>query len=274
MALRRRLAQLRAKIHLGFKLPGESVALLDYDRHPIRIGVSSPMEYHTRLHSCKKEPETIRWIEEALAPGDVLYDIGANVGTYTLVADAVWRERIRIVSIEPSPINFARLLRNLALNRCEERVTALPVALADRTGLLPFHCQNLTAGGSLHALGEARDHRGEPFIPVATTSILSYDLDTLVEQFHLPEPTHLKLDVDGTELSILRGAPRTLRAARSVLVEVDDHRADGSAIQALLEEHGFRQAGRYPYRYAAAHPEFDGISNIIFQKEGALLRRG
>ena len=273
MSFTRKLAQLQAKLHLRLKLPGEPVALLDYPRHPIKIGVSSPMEYHTRLHSCAKEPETVRWIEEGLAPGDVLYDVGANVGVYSLVAAAFWGEKIKIVAIEPSPINFARLVRNLSLNRAEGRVVALPVALAERTGILPFHCENLTPGGSLHALGEAVNYRGEKFTPAATFSMLSYSLDELVEQFRLPEPTHLKLDVDGTEMAILRGAQKTLRAVKSVVVEVDDHRADGSAIQAILEENGLRVAGRYPYLYGAKFPQFNGISNLIFQRETALASR-
>lgn len=269
-----RSSQLRAKLHRMLHLPGETTTLLDYDRRPVLIGVSSAMEYHTRLHSCQKEPETIRWIEESLSPGDVLYDIGANVGTYALVADAFWGDQIRIVAVEPSPVNFTRLVRNLALNRCEGRVTALSVALADRTGILPLHCENLTAGGSLHALGEARNHRGEPFTPVATFPTISYELDALIERFGLPEPTHLKLDVDGTELAILQGGRRTLRRIRSVLVEMDDHRGDDSAIQAILEENGFRITGRFPYRYRREFPQFDGISNVIFEKDGAAARPG
>lgn len=270
----RRWSRLRAKLHLALGLPGEAAALLDYDRSPVRISVSSAMEYHTRLHSCKKEPETIRWIEEGLSPGDVLYDIGANVGVYSLVAAAYWGEKIKIVAVEPSPVNFARLVRNLTLNRFEGKVFPLPVALAGRTGILPFHCENLTAGGSLHALGEAVNYRGEKFTPVSSIPMLSYTLDTLIEQFELPEPTHLKLDVDGTEMAILRGAQKTLRSIKSVLVEVDDHRADGSAIQAILEENGLRVAGRYPYLYGAKFPQFSGISNIIFERAGALANRG
>ena len=232
------------------------------------------MEYHTRLHSCKKEPETIRWIEEGLAPGDVLYDVGANVGVYSLVAAAFWGEKIKIVAVEPSPVNFARLVRNLSLNRAEGQVIALPVALAERTGILPFHCENLEAGGSLHALGEAVNYRGERFTPAATFSTLSYMLDELIEQFHLPEPTHLKLDVDGTELAILRGAQKSLRSIKSVVVEVDNHRADSSAIQAILEENGLRVSGRYPYLYGAQFPQFSGISNVIFSRQDALANRG
>ena len=266
MALRRRLAQLKAKLHLRLGMPGEAVALLDYS-HPIRISVSSPMEYHTRLHSCKKEPETIEWIERQFRPGDTFYDIGANVGTYTLVAASFWGEGLRVVAVEPSPVNFARLTRNLALNGVEERVTALPVALGTACGILPFHCENLVAGGSLHALGEARDYRGRLFTPVATYPTLTYDLDTLIEQFGLPPPTHLKLDVDGTELAILQGAERTLRNVRTLLVELDEHHPDQQGIRAFLKEAGFRETGSYPYRYAKKWKQFEGMMNVIFQKE-------
>ena len=58
------------------------------------------------------------------------------------------------------------------------------------------------------------------------------------------------------------------------MVEVTDHRADGSAIQAILEENGLRVAGRYPYLYGAQFPQFSGISNVIFQRETALANRG
>jgi FkbM family methyltransferase len=220
------------------------------------------MEYHTRLHSCKKEPETIAWIEQEFKMGDVFYDIGANVGTYSLVAAARWEDSIRIVAIEPSAINFARLIRNLVLNGYECRVTALPVALGPRTEISTFHCQNLVAGGSLHALGEARDYRGMAFTPAASYEILSFDLDTLVRQFHLPAPTHLKLDVDGTELQILRGAEEALSGVHSVLVESNQ---ESGIVGSFLTEHGFEEVRVYPYRYGDRHPEFRNLSNILFR---------
>ncbi len=266
LRMMRRWLQLKAKFHLQWGLPGEAVALLDYDRCNIKLGVSSPMEYHTRLHSCKKEPETIAWIEQDFTTGDVFYDIGANVGTYTLVAAAYWKGAVPIVAIEPSAVNFHRLIRNLTLNGCREQVTPLPIALAQTTGILPFHYENLVAGGSLHTLGEARDYRGQEFHPLASYPLLAFDLDTLVEQFHLPPPTHLKLDVDGTELAILQGAHRTLRGVRSALVELEEHHPQAPRVRAFLQEQGFQEAASYPYRYGDIHPEFSGIFNVIFRK--------
>ena len=265
--LKRRAAQLRAKLHLRLGLPGEAVALLDYDRRLIKLGVSSAMEYHTRLHSCKKEPETVTWIEQEFMPGDVFYDIGANVGAYSLVAAAFWGPRLRIVAIEPSAVNFARLLHNLTLNGCAEQVTALPIALAQTTGIQPFHYSNLDPGGSLHALGQPLDFQGEPFRPIASCPTLAFDLDTLVQQFHLPSPTHLKLDVDGSELTILRGAERTLRTVRSLLVELDEHHPQSAEALDFLKGRGFHGATHYPYRYGNSHPEFKGIENVLFRRE-------
>jgi len=61
----RRWLRLCARLRLVLGVSGETVALLDYDRLPIRLSVSSDIEYHTRLHSCRKEPEVIEWIETA-----------------------------------------------------------------------------------------------------------------------------------------------------------------------------------------------------------------
>ena len=71
-------------------------AAADYDRQAIKMGVSSWIEYSIRLHSCKKEPETIAWIEGELSEASVLYDVGANVGAYTLVAAAYGGRAVRV----------------------------------------------------------------------------------------------------------------------------------------------------------------------------------
>lgn len=265
----KRWSRLVAKVRLGLRLPGEGVAFLDYDRRPIRLGVSTDVEYHTRLHSCQKEPEVIEWIEQDMGPGDVLYDVGANVGAYALVAASYWGGAVTVVAVEPSAVNFARLVRNIALNSAGSAIIPLPVALSEATGLRIFHYENLSAGGALHALGEAVDYRGAPFRPVASCAMLAFDLDTLIEWFQLPRPTHMKLDVDGTELAILRGARRTLRNLRSVLMEVDAAHPQAEEARDFLREQGFEERASYPYRYGDAHPEFRGIANVMFWKMGS-----
>lgn len=267
MGMRFNLSRWKTKLQRGLGLP-EATALLDYDKRKIRIGVSSAMEYHTRIHSCKKEPETIEWIE-SFSPGDVFYDVGANVGAYSLVAAAFWEGVVRVVAFEPAAVNFARLVHNLTLNGLESFVTPLPIALGKKTALSTFHYANLEAGGSLHVLNSTRDYRNAEFKPRMSCPTLVYELDSLTKLFGLPPPTHLKLDVDGTEWEILQGASRTLLGVRSILVEMDAAHPQTPQIRSLLKEQGFEEESQHPYRYAKLFPQFSGISNVIFTRSNA-----
>ena len=104
-------------------LPGRVIALvkenivlirkMDYDAKPILMNIESSLEYNVRLHSCAKEPETVRWIEEYVREGDVIFDIGANVGAYSLVTSKVANGKARVYAFEPSFLNFAQLCRNI-----------------------------------------------------------------------------------------------------------------------------------------------------------------
>src|SRR5687768_1401308 len=74
---------------------------LDYEKANLELFVESPTELHARLSSCAKEPETIAWLEQHLRDGDAFYDVGANVGAYSLVAAVNPREGVKVVAFEP-----------------------------------------------------------------------------------------------------------------------------------------------------------------------------
>jgi hypothetical protein len=92
---------------------------LDYPRAAIHLRLTTGQEFH-RLSSCQKEPWTVRWIERYLKLGEVLYDVGANLGAYTLLA-AVAVPGTRVVSFEPRPANVAGLSAFVELNSRSER---------------------------------------------------------------------------------------------------------------------------------------------------------
>src|SRR5690348_12226910 len=123
-ALRQRRNRLRAP-----NAAATTVARVDYPSAEIWIYVSSEIERKYRVRSCRKEPWTVQWLEREVTPGDVLYDVGANVGTFSLVA-AVARGA-SVVAFEPGYANYARLCENLALNSCSDRVLTVPLALSD-----------------------------------------------------------------------------------------------------------------------------------------------
>lgn len=180
-----------------------------------------------------KEPWTVEWLERRVRADDVVWDIGANVGGYALIAAAAGAPRV--VAVEPSPANYAALWENVLLNGLEKVITPLPVVLAERTSLALLDVGD-TRAGATHRLGPTG------------SGVLGFALDDLLERFELPPPTLLKVDVDGAEADVLAGAVHTLARAdlRSVLIEVETTSQEAvlgamaSAGFALVEQHAER----------------------------------
>ncbi len=214
---------------------------MDYARHDIYLHVDSMTEYETRLHSCRKEPDTVRWIEDSMKPGDVFYDIGANVGAYSLVAAKCFGGAVKVYGFEPAFLNFSQLCRNVLLNSCSETVFPLSVALSNETTIGEFNYYDLIPGGSLHTFGNPIDHKGEVFTPVLTQLMLSFRLDDLIDQFKIPQPNHIKIDVDGIEKAVLEGSQDTLSRSslRSVNVELEEGQGEREITELLLGK-GFK----------------------------------
>jgi len=87
------------------------VRRLDYGPRQIMMNVDSDFEYQVRLKSCRKEPETVNWIETFFKEGQVLYDIGANIGAYTLVAASFFDGKLRVYAFEPAFQNLRPALQ-------------------------------------------------------------------------------------------------------------------------------------------------------------------
>ena len=230
------------------------VVRLDFPDCDIWIRASSPAENNWRARSCAKEPWTIEWLRGAVRPGEVLYDIGANVGTFALVAAR--HSQARVVAFEPGYANFARLCDNIQLNGCQHAIVPVPLPLADRSGLVGFKYRGIEPGQSRHKMQpEAWRFRGPSAGTRYEQPVLAMTLDALTATFQLPPPHHLKIDVDGAEERVLAGAPETLRSEtlRTVLIEVDGVQWTG--VSGLLERAGFILDKRIERRKPGA-PEY------------------
>jgi FkbM family methyltransferase len=241
---------------LGRLLLLRGVAELDYRPARIRIGTSTKTIVHLRLRPVAKEPWTVEWIESNLRAGDVLYDIGANVGVYSLIAAKAGPPGVAIFAIEPGYANYASLCENLVLNGLGDTVTALPVVLGEQNRLGSLGYAHVSAGAALHSL----DARGSS---VFSQAVLVHSLDDLIATFSLPVPTLIKLDVDGSEGAVLAGARETLRRPelRSLIVEVDTAATD--AVSAELTEAGFILSNRVDHRFGEPLP---GVWYGIFDR--------
>lgn len=237
------LLPLRSQIVLKERL--KPIGRMDYQDRDVRMHVDSVMQYY-RLRSCAKEPETVRWIECYIKPGDVLYDIGANIGAYSFAACSHCAGQITVHAFEPSFSNYYYLCQNVILNGCQQSITPHMMALAKESGVSVFNYQSTEAGTALHTLGARVDYKGEAFEPVHVQRVISYSIDDLVSAYGFPVPSHIKLDVDGIELDILHGAAKTLldSRVRSIQVEMCDYRETESTFTEFLGDKGFRLASR------------------------------
>ncbi len=209
-----------------------------------------------------KEPETIRWLD-SMGGNDVLFDVGANVGMYSIYAGACG---VRVCAFEPVFTPYFILNSNIHLNGLSDRVRAFCLAISDGQRLDSMRLSSVGMGGAYNSFGENTTNEAHgTFVPVFEQGALSWSLDDLVYGQGLPCPTHIKVDVDGLEGKVIAGARRLLAdpRVRSLLVELNhDLQADQEA-EALIRASGFAVSASTGDRF-----EFRGMrySNMIFER--------
>jgi len=254
---KRRVANwLVSGINACARLPGErfySLYLNDINRRFNNSGQTSvtTVDGHELLFVCPnrltrwrvetlstKEPETLAWIR-GFEAGSVLWDIGANIGLYSLYAARA--RGCRVMAFEPAPANFALLAKNIEINGLEESVSALPIALGNSNRLDALHMPDTDPGGAFATFG------AKTSAAAVRLACLGFAIDRFVGDFAPPFPEHIKIDVDGSEEDIVRGATRTLadRRVRSVSIELDERRPQPCVISESFARLGFRLAGTH-----------------------------
>lgn len=226
------LAEIKSRIN--------PVGRMDLKDHDVLMHWDSKIQIY-KSKACKDEPETVKWIKDNVKKDDVFYDIGANVGAFSFVAWAVSHKKCRIYAFEPSFSTFDALCRNILLNNAQNEIIPFNVAFGQSTGLTDLYYTSILPGKCQHAIGSPKNSNLGNFIPQAKLSIPCYRLDDLIKILRLPQPNYLKIDVDGLELEILKGAAESLKdpALKSILVEVNSNE---SMIDGLLKKYGFEAA--------------------------------
>lgn len=184
------------------------------------------------------EVDEMAFVLHLLRPDERFLDVGANVGSYSVLAGGA--AKARVTAVEPIPATFAHLRRNIVLNGLDERVRCCQAGLSDVPGVLRFSVGLDTVN---HVLADGEDLPGVD-VPVMR-------LDDLVGQ---DVPTLMKIDVEGHELSVLRGGGRTLRDARLLAVIMETNGSGArygvadDALVAVMTECGFAPFGYDPFR--------------------------
>lgn len=188
-----------------------------------------------RRDTSRADPMLFRAAREHVRPGDVVWDIGANVGLFSFAAAALAAPGGKVLAVEADTwlVGLLRRSADLPGNR-GLGVEVLPAAAADRVGIARLNIARRGRAASYldGAAGSTQTGgvREVQLVPTVT-------LDWLAERF--PAPRMIKIDVEGAELAVLRGARELLAAAAPVLLcEVSER--DRGAVDALLRDHGYR----------------------------------
>jgi FkbM family methyltransferase len=209
-----------------------------------------------------KEPATVGWLGE-LGPNDVLWDVGANIGLYSLFAAS---RGAQVIAIEPMIPNLYALQCNLELNpNLAKRITIVPAALSNCDRFALLHLSSPDVASSCHSAGEPlnfklqhkdhwQGHQG---------TILMRG-DTLGQEIALP--TAIKIDVDGFEHLVVNGFGPMPDCIRSFCIECNWNLAEHHAMVDQLQSMGFAYD---PAQYAAAQRTegtFVGVGEMILRR--------
>jgi len=161
------------------------------------------------------EPQTVAAYRRLLRPGDIAIDIGANIGAHTLPLAECVGEGGLVLAYEPTRQAYTRLLKNIEANpELSTRIRADQVMLAS-TSARPLEPAIYASWPLERSQGAHPLHLG---VPMTTEGARARTLDDALEDAAVRRVSLIKLDVDGHELDVLRGAGNTLRAWCPLLI--------------------------------------------------------
>lgn len=214
----------------------------------VKLLTSTENEVHRAVTFHDKEPETVRWINEfsevAGRNDFIFFDIGANVGIYSLYA-ANRYSQAQVFSFEPDSQSFRSLCQNIFANRF--KIRPYPFAISDKSGVGTVRLSSMNAGAGACALGGNYQFTNTSEANIFYQGVFFCSLDELVERFGFPIPSFIKVDVDGIEAIILRGAESVLRSKEclGLLVEFQYQKdPDLDSTLSYLASLGFSLSGK------------------------------
>jgi FkbM family methyltransferase len=195
----------------------------------IYVSTEGGLRYLARPMS-RVDPVLLRLAAEVVRPGDTVWDIGANMGLFSVAAAVVAGPAGRVLAVEPDTDLVGLLRRSAAGAGRRAPLEILPAAVSDELSVARFHIARRNRATS-HLAGFGTEMAGGVR---ATRVVPTVTLDWLAERF--PVPDVLKVDVEGAELAVLAGGTAVLGRPR-VICEVSAHNA--VAVAELLSARGY-----------------------------------
>ena len=200
----------------------------------------------TILETGEWEPDSVQAVADHLSPGATFMDVGAHIGYYSLKAAGMVGPHGHIIAIEPNPQTLPVLRGNIEASDARA-VSVWPVACAASESTLQLYAapESNTGQSSL-----SKENASQDSAATGSYSVPAKPLDAIVKEAKLDRVDVIKIDVEGAEFEVLKGATQTLADYRPVLiVELlpDQLKAMGTTIDAVtqfLASHGYTSSRR------------------------------
>jgi len=214
---------------------------------------------YTGLH----EFHDMSFLLHYLRPEDLFVDIGANIGSYTILASGVVKSKT--ISIEPLPHTFKHLCGNIQLNGLESLVNSLNIGVGSENAVLKF-AKNLDTIN--HVL--SNDYKGNNYVNVSVST-----LDAVMGQL---KPALIKIDVEGYELQVLKGGRLVLakNSLKAIVIEINDasnrYGFKSEETHDILVSHGFSSFTYDPFKREIQPATAFGKHNTIYLRDVDFVR--
>lgn len=210
-----------------------------------------------------KEPEIIAFIEDYVKDNDIYYDIGANIGVFSMFS--ALKKNANVFAFEPESSNYFMLNKNISLNDLQEKVFAFNIAInnLDEFSLLNLK-ENIIPGKSGNNFKEELNEDHENFTPHFKQGVFGMSLDNFVYKYNNPCPNHIKIDVDGNEYKVINGMKRVLNDSnlKTLAIEINTRTKRDADLLKIIKDYNFIKVTGYQNK----DYEQKGMVNYFFKR--------
>ena len=210
----------------------------------------------------KHEPEILEWIKSFPKKKKIIFwDIGSNIGMYSIYAAKIHKD-IDVTAFEPSIKNLLPLLKNVLINNLSSKINIITNPISNSKKKINFIFEkDLLAGSSLNFFDTKKDNLGRFHKNEIKYKLLSINIDQMVKEKILSIPDFIKIDVDGNEHLILKGADKTLsnKKINEIYIEINEnYKEQKKTILNILKRKNFKIFKKFKKK--------DNTYNVIFKR--------
>ena len=216
-----------------------------------------------------KEPETLEWINNFSKKNIIFWDIGGNIGLYSIYA-ALTHKNIKVICFEASLNNLGILARNISINYLTKKIYINPFPLSNKVNkYLLMKEKDFIEGGALNTYGENLNFEGKKFFSNNNYKVYGTTINYLIKNKILEVPDYIKIDVDGIEHLILQGGNKYLnnKKIKSISIELNENfSVQFNTVIKIMDKYKFILKQKKHANYLDTSKKFSKTFNYIFER--------